>query len=152
MLCRKAGDFQTSHRTNNQSFPVRLCRQRYYPVRVGMLFGLPSLRIKGVNLTAATQVFLARLFDRGAWFDNHSASGQVNASDRVGFGIQVTGAETAGGGQLSDFTCNPDRRALIARTLMRWMPRRQWMAIRHMPIAAEIIGVPPLQAKLTAFG
>jgi len=26
------------------------------------------------------------------------------------------------------------------------------MAIRHMPIAAEIIGVPPLQAKLTAFG
>jgi len=35
---------------------------------------------------------------------------------------------------------------------MRWMPRRQWMAIRHMAIAAEIIGVPPLQAKLTAFG
>jgi len=26
------------------------------------------------------------------------------------------------------------------------------MAIRHMAIAAEIIGVPPLQAKLTAFG
>jgi branched-chain amino acid transport system permease protein len=41
--------------------------------------------------------------------------------------------------------------ALLARNLTRGSLGRQWMAIRDMDIAAEIIGVDPLKAKLTAF-
>ena len=41
--------------------------------------------------------------------------------------------------------------AWIARNLTRGTIGRQWMAIRDMDIAAEIIGVNPLKAKLTAF-
>ena len=41
--------------------------------------------------------------------------------------------------------------ALIARNLTRGSVGRKWMAIRDMDIAAEIIGVNPLRAKLTAF-
>jgi branched-chain amino acid transport system permease protein len=41
--------------------------------------------------------------------------------------------------------------AWLARNLTRGTLGRQWMAIRDMDIAAEIIGVNPLMAKLTAF-
>jgi len=40
---------------------------------------------------------------------------------------------------------------LVARNLTRGALGRSWMAIRDMDIAAEIIGVNPLKAKLTAF-
>ncbi len=41
--------------------------------------------------------------------------------------------------------------AWLARNLTRGRVGREWMAIRDMDIAAEIIGVNPLKAKLTAF-
>ena len=41
--------------------------------------------------------------------------------------------------------------AWIARNLTRGTAGRKWMAIRDMDIAAEIIGVNPLQAKISAF-
>jgi branched-chain amino acid transport system permease protein len=41
--------------------------------------------------------------------------------------------------------------ALVARNLTRGAAGRKWMAIRDMDIAAEIIGVNPLKAKLSAF-
>ena len=41
--------------------------------------------------------------------------------------------------------------ALIAKNLVRGNLGRQWMAIRDMDIAAELMGIRPLYAKLTAF-
>ncbi|HJS32384.1 MAG TPA: branched-chain amino acid ABC transporter permease, partial [Alphaproteobacteria bacterium] len=41
--------------------------------------------------------------------------------------------------------------ALIAKNLVRGRFGRQWMAIRDMDIAAEIIGIQPIKAKLSAF-
>ncbi|HXL48915.1 MAG TPA: branched-chain amino acid ABC transporter permease, partial [Xanthobacteraceae bacterium] len=41
--------------------------------------------------------------------------------------------------------------ALAAKNLVRGRLGRMWMAIRDMDIAAEIIGIRPLQAKLSAF-
>ena len=49
---------------------------------VDVLFGLPSLRIKGFYLAVATlaaQFFLVWLFNRVPWFYNYSASGQINS-------------------------------------------------------------------------
>ncbi|NBD28816.1 MAG: branched-chain amino acid ABC transporter permease [Alphaproteobacteria bacterium] len=122
---------------------------------VGMAFGLPSLRIKGFYLAVATlaaQFFLVWLFNKVSWFYNYSASGQITAPDRFVFGYQVTGAETTAVAKYMICLVFLTIAALIARNLTRGMLGRQWMAIRDMDIAAEIIGVNPLKAKLTAFG
>ena len=41
--------------------------------------------------------------------------------------------------------------ALVAKNLVRGRIGRAWMAMRDMDIAAEIIGIRPLHAKLSAF-
>jgi hypothetical protein len=64
---------------------------------VCVLFGLPSLRIKGFYLAVATlaaQFFLVWMFNRVSWFYNYSASGQISAPERLIFGQPVTGAAT----------------------------------------------------------
>jgi branched-chain amino acid transport system permease protein len=121
---------------------------------VGVLFGLPSLRIKGFYLAVATlaaQFFLVWLFNRVPWFYNYSASGQISAPERTVFGIPVTGAQTEPWAAYLFCLVFVVISALIARNLTRGMTGRKWMAIRDMDIAAEIIGVNPLKAKLSAF-
>ena len=121
---------------------------------VGVLFGLPSLRIKGFYLAVATlaaQFFLVWLFNRVPWFYNYSASGQISAPERTVFGIAVTGPATAPWAAYLFCLAFVVACAWIARNLTRGSTGRTWMAIRDMDIAAEIIGVNPLRAKLSAF-
>jgi branched-chain amino acid transport system permease protein len=121
---------------------------------VGTAFGLPSLRIKGFYLAVATlaaQFFLVWLFNKVAWFYNYSASGQINAPERFVFGVPVTGANTDPWATYLFCLVFLTLCAIIARNLTRGMQGRKWMAIRDMDIAAEIIGVNPLKAKLSAF-
>ncbi len=121
---------------------------------VGLIFGLPSLRIKGFYLAVATlaaQFFLVWMFNKVGWFYNYSASGQITAPERTLFGYVITGAKAETVPVY--FVCLGLLvfLALIARNLTRGAMGRKWMAIRDMDIAAEIIGVNPLRAKLTAF-
>ena len=121
---------------------------------VGVLFGLPSLRIKGFYLAVATlaaQFFLVWVFNRVPWFYNYSASGQINAPERLLFGVPVTGANTDAWVVYLVCLVFVTVSAIIARNLTRGSLGRSWMAIRDMDIAAEIIGVNPLRAKLSAF-
>jgi len=121
---------------------------------VGVLFGLPSLRIKGFYLAVATlaaQFFLVWLFNRVPWFYNYSASGQINAPERDVFGIIITGPNAPAWATYLFCLIFLTLCAVIARNLTRGTTGRTWMAIRDMDIAAEIIGVNPLKAKLTAF-
>lgn len=121
---------------------------------VGVLFGLPSLRIKGFYLAVATlaaQFFLVWLFNRVPWFYNYSASGQISAPERSMFGVAVTGPNAEVWVKYLFCLFFVIVLAWIARNLTRGSVGRQWMAIRDMDIAAEIIGVNPLKSKLTAF-
>ena len=121
---------------------------------VGVLFGLPSLRIKGFYLAVATlaaQFFLVWMFNKVSWFYNYSASGQINAPERDTFGILITGPNTEAWATYLFCLIFTIASAVIARNLTRGSVGREWMAIRDMDIAAEIIGVNPLKAKLTAF-
>ena len=121
---------------------------------VGVLFGLPSLRIKGFYLAVATlaaQFFLVWLFNRVPWFYNNSASGQINSPERTFFGIPITGDNTEPWAVYLFCLLFVALSAVIARNLTRGAMGRKWMAIRDMDIAAEIIGVNPLTAKLSAF-
>src|SRR5712691_9370315 len=117
---------------------------------VGLLFGLPSLRIKGFYLAVATlasQFFLEWTFARVKWFTNYAPSGSVAVGRVDLFGIPID---------------SPLKRyllvlafavglALAAKNLVRGRIGRMWMAMRDMDIAAEIIGIRPLHAKLSAF-
>ncbi|ABD56922.1 amino acid/amide ABC transporter membrane protein 2, HAAT family [Jannaschia sp. CCS1] len=124
---------------------------------VGVAFGLPSLRIKGFYLAVATlaaQFFLVWLFNKVPWFYNYSASGQISAPERDFFyftGIPVTGPNAEAWAKYLFCFLFVFVLAWVARNLTRGSVGRQWMAIRDMDIAAEIIGVNPLKAKLTAF-
>jgi len=121
---------------------------------VGVLFGLPSLRIKGFYLAVATlaaQFFLVWLFNRVPWFYNYSASGQITAPERSVLGVAITGPQTEAWATYLFCLVFATASALIARNLTRGAQGRRWMAIRDMDIAAEIIGVDPLRAKLSAF-
>ncbi len=121
---------------------------------VGILFGLPSLRIKGFYLAVATlaaQFFLVWLFNKQAWFYNYSASGQINAPERSVFGVAVTGPNAEAWAKYLFCLFFVVVLAWAARNLTRGRSGRSWMAIRDMDIAAEIIGVNPLKTKLSAF-
>ncbi len=121
---------------------------------VGMIFGLPSLRIKGFYLAVATlaaQFFLVWVFNKFAWFYNYSASGQITAPERAVFGIVVTGPTAPPWATYLFCLTILFIFAWLARNLTRGRVGRSWMAIRDMDIAAEIIGVEPFRTKLSAF-
>ncbi|WBU60655.1 branched-chain amino acid ABC transporter permease [Paracoccus albus] len=122
---------------------------------VGIAFGLPSLRIKGFYLAVATlaaQFFLVWLFNKVPWFYNYSASGQINSPERTVLGWAVTGPAASPSAKYIICLLFVIFAAWVARNLTRGTYGRKWMAIRDMDIAAEIIGVNPLSAKLSAFG
>jgi len=117
---------------------------------VGVLFGLPSLRIKGFYLAVATlaaQFFLDWAFARIGWFTNYAPSGSVTAPAITIFGYTFDSPVEKYLFVLA-FVCVF---ALVARNLTRGAIGRSWMAMRDMDVAAEVIGIRPLYAKVTAF-
>ncbi len=117
---------------------------------VGVVFGIPSLRIKGFYLAVATlaaQFFIDWLFARVKWFTNDAPSGSVSAPPLELFGRLIESPAEKYLLVLS-IVCVF---ALIARNLTRGSIGRSWMATRDMDVAAEVIGIRPLHAKLTAF-
>jgi branched-chain amino acid transport system permease protein len=122
---------------------------------VGLLFGIPSLRIKGFYLAVATlaaQFFLIWLFNKTPWFVNYAPSGTITAPDRTLLGIIVTGPNARAEARYVVALLLVVVFALVAKNLVRGRVGRAWMAIRDRDIAAEIIGVRPLRTKLLAFG
>ncbi len=122
---------------------------------VGILFGIPSLRIKGFYLAVATlaaQFFLVWMFNKFPWWNNYSPSGVISAPPRALFGdIYLTGIQATPEIKYSFLLVFVAVMALVAKNLTRSRIGRTWMAIRDMDIAAEIIGIRPLVAKLSAF-
>ena len=122
---------------------------------VGMLFGIPSLRIKGFYLavsTLAAQFFLLWLFNRVPWFTNYSSSGVISPPPIKLIGdYYITGPQATNLTQYFFTLTLVVVMALGARNIIRGHIGRSWMAMRDMDIAAEIIGISPLRAKLSAF-
>ena len=117
---------------------------------VGVVFGVPSLRIKGFYLAVATlaaQFLIDWMFIRIKWFTNYNSSGSVSAPRLAIFGYEF---DTAAEKYVLTLTIVVVM-ALGAKNLVRGRIGRMWMATRDMDIAAEIIGIKPLTAKLSAF-
>src|SRR6266571_3323143 len=117
---------------------------------IGIVFGLPSLRIKGFYLAVATlaaQFFVVWALTKFGWFSNYSSSGVISAQKIVIFGYTVD---------------TPVKRyllvlaivsvmALAAKNMVRSSIGRAWMAVRDMDVAAEVVGIPMMKTKLLAF-
>jgi branched-chain amino acid transport system permease protein len=121
---------------------------------VGLVFGIPSLRIKGFYLAVATlaaQFFLIWLFNKVPWFVNYASSGTITAPTRTMFGVMVSGPQSTAEARYVMAISLVAIFALVAKNLVRGRVGRSWMAIRDRDIAAEIIGVRPMRTKLLAF-
>jgi len=117
---------------------------------VGVVFGIPSLRIKGLYLAVATlaaQFFVDWAFLRITWFTNDAPSGSVGVSNLSVFGLPI---ESPVQKYLFTLTVVVVF-ALLVKNLVRSAIGREWMAIRDMDVAAAVIGIRPVYAKLTAF-
>lgn len=117
---------------------------------VGLVFGIPSLRIKGLYLAVATlaaQFFIDWVVSRVGWITNYTPSGSVTAPELGVFGWVVDSPRERYWFCLG-IVCVV---AVLAKNLVRSRIGRSWMAIRDMDIAAEIIGIRPMTAKLSAF-
>ncbi len=126
----------------------------FFSAAIGVLFGLPSLRIKGFYLAVATlaaQFFLDWCFIRIPWLFNYNSTGAIQAPLRTLFGITITGPNAT-----------PLTRYLIVLTIvviMTWIASnlvhgrigRMWMAVRDQDLAAELMGIRLLPTKLSAF-
>ena len=116
----------------------------------GILFGLPSLRVKGLYLAVATlaaQFFSDWMFLRIKWLTNDSSSGSVSVNELQVFGLPIESALSKYWFCLGVLVVM----AVLAKNLVRGAIGREWMAIRDMDVAAAVIGIRPMYAKLSAF-
>ena len=116
----------------------------------GALFGIPSLRVKGLYLAVATlaaQYFCEWAFLRVKWFTNDNPSGSASVAELRVFDWAITSPVEKYLFCLAFLIVF----ALLAKNLVRSAIGREWMAIRDMDVAAAVIGIRPMYAKLTAF-
>jgi len=117
----------------------------------GVLFGLPSLRIKGFYLSASTlgaQFFFEWLFTNFHWFSNNSLTLTISAPRLEIFGYNL------------DIPPGRYALAVVTTCLLYWLAHniidsrigRDWMAIRDMDTAAAVAGIPVGRRKLLAYG
>jgi branched-chain amino acid transport system permease protein len=122
----------------------------FFATLVGIFFGIPSLRVKGLYLAVATlaaQFFCDWAFSRISWFTNNSSSGSVAVSDFQVLGWVIDSPVDKYLFALSFLVVF----GLLAKNLVRSAIGREWMAIRDMDVAAAVIGIRPMYAKLSAF-
>jgi branched-chain amino acid transport system permease protein len=117
---------------------------------VGIVFGLPSLRVRGFYLAAstlATQFFVVWCLTKIPYLTNYSSSGVVTVQK-----MQILGYEfNSPGSKYLLVLAIVATLALLAKNMIRSNVGRSWMAIRDMDMAAEVIGFRPLRTKLLAF-
>ena len=142
--------YNTFVRIEGMPLIVALLVGGVFATMVGIVFGIPSLRVKGLYLAVATlaaQFFCDWAFLRVNWFTNNSASGSVSVSNLQVFGWNITSPIDKYLLCLGFVVVF----ALLAKNLVRSAIGREWMAIRDMDVAAAVIGIRPMYAKLSAF-
>ncbi|MCB1887319.1 MAG: branched-chain amino acid ABC transporter permease [Rhodocyclaceae bacterium] len=144
------GAYNFMLRMDGMPFLVALVLGGLAAAVVGVLFGLPSLRIKGFYLAVATlaaQFFIVWALVKFPWFSNYSTSGVITAQEIVILGYTF---DTPVAKYLLTLAIVIVL-ALMAKNLVRTSTGRAWMAVRDMDVAAEVIGIRPMRTKLVAF-
>ena len=126
----------------------------FFAAAVGVAFGLPSLRIKGFYLAIATlaaQFFLVWLFEKWSWLYNDNSSGAIQVPTVDMLGVPVFGPNATAMTQYYFVLGVTALLTAAAINLTRGRFGRVWKAVRDMDIAAELVGIDLMKAKLTAF-
>jgi branched-chain amino acid transport system permease protein len=126
----------------------------FFSAAAGIVFGLPSLRIKGFYLAVATlaaQFFLSWCFIRVPWLYNYNISASIEVPTKTMFGIPVSGPNATVLTRYLIVLTIVSVMTWLASNLIRGRFGRMWMAVRDMDIAAELIGIKLYQTKLLAF-
>lgn len=117
---------------------------------VGLVFGLPSLRLRGFYLavsTLAAQFFVQWALTKFSWFSNDSPSGVISAPPLTVAGIAFDGPV---GRYLFALTVVVALTAFAVR-LVNSQTGKNFITVRDNETAARVIGVPVLRTKLLAF-
>ena len=148
-----AGAFACYHlilRIPDIPFFVALVLSGFIAAAFGILFGLPSLRVRGIYLmvaTLASQFFIVWMIDKFGWFKNYDSSGIITAQDIVIMGKSFTSPME----MYLVIVFVVTILTLLAVNMARGSTGRNWMAVRDMDIAAESMGISLLRPKLQAF-
>src|SRR5262245_28617652 len=107
---------------------------------IGIVFGLPSLRIRGLYLAVATlasQFFIVWMVDKFGWFKNYDPAGVITAQKIVVLGREFVSPQEkylVVLGIVAVLT-------LLAKNMARGRTGRAWRAVRDMDVAAEVMGL-----------
>ena len=137
-------------RVPEMPFFVALILSGLVAAAFGVLFGLPSLRVRGIYLmvaTLASQFFIVWMIDKFGWFKNYDTSGIITAQDIVILGKPYTSPLE----MYLIIVVVVTVLTLLAINMARGSTGRNWMAVRDMDIAAESMGISLLKTKLQAF-
>jgi len=137
-------------RIDGMPFLVALVLSGISAAVVGMAFGLPSLRIRGLYLAVATlaaQFFIVWALDKFGWFKNFDPSGVITAQPMIILGNVFDTAQE----KYLIVAVVVGVLALLAKNMARGSTGRAWMAVRDMDVAAEVMGLPLVRTKLLAF-
>ena len=130
--------------------PVSLVLGGLIAGMVGLVVGLPSLRIKGFYLVATTlaaQFLIEWVLNQYPWFSNYASSSTISAPRLAIAGYDLSRP----GGRYLLTLGTVVLVTAVAWRLVRSQTGRIWMAVRDMDTAAAVIGIPVAQAKLKAF-
>lgn len=133
---------------------VAILLSGFFSAGIGVVFGIPSLRIKGFYLAIATlaaQFFLVWLFEKWAWLYNYNASGAIQVPNLEFMGTYISGPQAASVTEYYVVLFVVTLLTLLCINLTRGNLGRTWKATRDMDIAAELIGINLMKSKLTAF-
>jgi branched-chain amino acid transport system permease protein len=117
----------------------------------GILFGLPSLRIKGFYLGASTlgaQFFFEWLFTNFHWFSNNTQTLTISAPRLEFLDFDLSSAM----GRYLLVAVTTAVLVWFASNIVRSRIGRDWMSIRDMDTAAAVIGIKIAERKLLSFG
>lgn len=117
---------------------------------VGLVFGLPSLRLRGFYLavsTLAAQFFVQWALTKFSWFSNNNPSGVIDAPPLRLLGVSFDGPV---GRYLFTLTIVLVLTGIAAR-IVATPTGHDFLAVRDNELAARVIGVRVLRTKLLAF-
>lgn len=132
-------------------FPLPIILAGLVAVPVGVLIGLPALRVRGINLAVitlgASVTVSAVVFQNSAWTGGASGS-RVPSPSLFGFSLDSVTYPVRYG-----IFCLVVTTAIIAAvlTLRQSASGRRMLAVRANERAAAVVGINVAQTKLTAF-
>ncbi len=130
------------------AFPIPLVISGLFGAVVGLLIGIPALRLRGIYLALGTLALQYIVVFAGSQYESHT--GDVSGIPVAA--LSIAGHEfTYGRGFVFILFGFLGLSILLVRNVLRHAPGRMWHSIRESELAASAVGVNVTRWKLSAF-